>query len=257
MNAYPQHFSYGNLISHYRDGDFIVHFPNCKAFPMCKTIIDRFYTAACKYNDVGPEAASAPPVQHPATDPSKRADWSDRENDIVANAARTPMPLPPTAKPAVMPPQTIRVVAKRPLRPVAVVTPKPATKPPAKPPADDDDDASEVPSVQPTVPRRVIQTARPVKPNVPPLGDDEDEEETTAAPKTHHVAVKHSKHGKKALKTPKPTAADDDDDDAEEVTARPKNIVRARHTRAPPTAAPPQKSSDEEKGNFEFQDPAE
>jgi len=52
INSYPGQFAYGNRKSLYRVGDFIAHFPNCKAFLSCKRTIQRYYEEAVRRNNM-------------------------------------------------------------------------------------------------------------------------------------------------------------------------------------------------------------
>jgi hypothetical protein len=86
MNSYPQHFAYGNADALYHDGDYIAHFPNCKAFPMCKAMMERFYTASCRFNGIEPNPnADVPSFLRPAMDPAKNAVWAANNNNAGGN----------------------------------------------------------------------------------------------------------------------------------------------------------------------------
>eukprot|EP00760_Papus_ankaliazontas_P028502 PhM_4_TR3748/c1_g1_i1/m.55913 len=52
FNSYPDEFAYGNQGALWREGDFIAHFPNCKAFGSCQDTIRRYYNMVRKKDNV-------------------------------------------------------------------------------------------------------------------------------------------------------------------------------------------------------------
>jgi hypothetical protein len=62
FNAYPAPISYGNAVAEYRTGDFIAHFPNCKAHATCLGRFDSLYGESVRANGLGSDFR--PLLQH-------------------------------------------------------------------------------------------------------------------------------------------------------------------------------------------------
>ena len=68
FNSYPTTFVWGHYEAAYRNGDFLVHFPNCKGVINCKGIVTELYVTVCRRNRLAPlgEADDVPHKVIPA-----------------------------------------------------------------------------------------------------------------------------------------------------------------------------------------------
>jgi hypothetical protein len=147
MNSYPQHFAYGNMQALYLDGDFIAHFPNCKAFPMCRGMMDRFFTAACMFNGVPVNMEKHPGAVRPSVDPAKNADWAPQDGNAKAAAAGSATTMPPGAPPTPAPDDDLEPAptpAPAPKKKKKKKTAAPTTQAPAE--DEEEDDAPTTPA---------------------------------------------------------------------------------------------------------------